>query len=110
MFAVANSGRVDRMFQVTPDQENNLFIGDMLSDGLLIVELPLPAVVTPIQPALLISSMAEEGSDLDSPAFGSAASASSRRKSYGRNASYGAYVCVFVCVCVWYMLVPTLFR
>ncbi len=105
-FAVANSGRVDRMFQVTPDQENNLFIGDMLSDGLLIVELPPTTVATPIQPPLLISSMPEEaeaGSDLDSPAFGSGANASSRRKSFGRNASYG--MCDVV-----YMLIPILFR
>ena len=101
---MANSGRVDQMFQVTPDQEHNLVIGDMLSDGLLVVELPpSSAVSTPMSQAglLMATSVPEEdeGSS-DSPGFSDGAAA--RRKSYGRNASYGVCVCVcVVCVCVW---------
>ena len=39
MLIVATSGRVDHMFQVLPDQEDSVSMGDFLSDGLLIVEL-----------------------------------------------------------------------
>lgn len=88
MYAVANSGRVDRMFQVTPDQEHSMLIGDMLSDGLLIVELlPSPAS-TPIgQPADLLSPDSN-GTD-ESPLLSDAAVA--KRKLFGRNASYGTW-------------------
>ena len=45
--AVATSGRVDRMFQVLPDQEDNIRMEDMLSDGLLVVELGSSPTGTP---------------------------------------------------------------
>ena len=35
---VAFSGRVDRVFQVLLEQEENIIVGDMLSDGILVVE------------------------------------------------------------------------
>ena len=100
---MANSGRVHRMFQVTPDQEHNLFIGDMLSDGLLIVELlPSSAVSTPVRQAGILmatSVIEEEEGSLDAP--GSSDSAGARRhQSYGRNTSNGVCVCLHICVCV----------
>ena len=41
------SGRVDRMFQVLPDQENDIRMEDLLSDGLLVVELESSPTGTP---------------------------------------------------------------
>ena len=40
--AVAFSGRVDRVFQVLLEQEENIIVADMLSDGILVVELDGP--------------------------------------------------------------------
>ena len=37
-YTVAFSGHVDRVFQVLPEQEENIIVGDMLSDGILVVE------------------------------------------------------------------------
>ena len=59
-FAVATTGRVDRMFQVLPDQEDSISLGDILSDGLLVVELDtgcrLQAIPeTPTNPQILFS-------------------------------------------------------
>lgn len=39
---MAFSGRVDRVFQVLPEQEENIIVGDMLSDGILVVEFDAP--------------------------------------------------------------------
>ena len=41
-YTVAFSGRVDRVFQVLPEQEENIIVGDMLSDGILVVEFAAP--------------------------------------------------------------------
>ena len=41
------TGLVDRMFQVLPEQENEMYVGDMLGDGLLVVELDSPSSATP---------------------------------------------------------------
>lgn len=85
---VANSGRVDRMFQVIPDQERTIVIGDMLSDGLLIVELPPSPPPTPISgvsapsPSILLSLETQGG---EHPLT----TASEKRRLFGRNASYG---------------------
>lgn len=84
---VANSGRVDRMFQVTPDQEKTMLIGDMLSDGLLIVELLPSPVSTPCaesHPCIHLSpgDSPESSLDLDT-------ASSEKRKLFGRNSSYG---------------------
>lgn len=35
---VASSGRLDRVFQILPEQEESITVGDMLSDGILLVE------------------------------------------------------------------------
>ena len=35
---VASTGRFDRVFQILPEQEEGISVGDMLSDGILIVE------------------------------------------------------------------------
>ena len=57
---VATSGRMDCMFQVLPDQEDSISMGDILSDGLLVVELDpsgrLQAIPeTPTNPQILFS-------------------------------------------------------
>jgi len=82
------------MFQVTPDQESNLFIGDMLSDGLLIVELPPPCVTTPMSQTsssgIMTPDIIRDGGDEVSPE-GRFGSTSGKRKSFGRNPSYGGY-------------------
>ncbi len=56
---VALSGRVERMFQVLPDQEEGVFIGDMFSDGLFVVELPCQSssevTSDPVAPTILLS-------------------------------------------------------
>ena len=89
---VANSGRVDRMFQVTPDQERTMMIGDMLSDGLLIVEFPSSPAVTPsveMDTAPILSDPPHSASGIgELPRF---KLAEERRKNFGRNASYGEY-------------------
>ena len=41
------TGRMNRMFQVLPDQEENIYIGDMLSDDIIVVELDSSPVSTP---------------------------------------------------------------
>ena len=87
------------MFQVTPDQEINLVIGDMLSDGLLIVELPPPSVTTPMSQACMIMTpdLPGEGGDEASPEtemVGRFDVAATKRKSFGRNPSYGEGVIV----------------
>jgi len=87
--AVANSGLVDRMFQVTSDQEDTILIGDMLSDGLLVVELPPSPASTPCvetRPAIRMSS--HESQPPESP-LSLMATAVEKRKVFGRNASYG---------------------
>ena len=38
---------MNRMFQVLPDQEENIYIGDMLSDDIIVVELDSSPVSTP---------------------------------------------------------------
>ena len=45
--SVAMTGRVDCMFQVLPEQEDMMYIGDMLGDGLFVVELDSPSPATP---------------------------------------------------------------
>ena len=83
---VATSGRVDRVFQVTPDQERTMLIGDMLSDGLLVVEFPPSPAATPsaeMDTTLLTPASAPPG---ELPSFSLAVD---RRKNFGRNASYG---------------------
>lgn len=52
---VASNGRLDRMFQVLPEQEESISVGDMLSDGILIVEHETP----PCSPAGLILEITE---------------------------------------------------
>ena len=85
---VANSGRVDWMFKVIPDQERTIVIGDMLSDGLLIVELPPSPPPTPISgvsapsPSILLSLETQGG---EHPLT----TASEKRRLFGWNASYG---------------------
>ena len=78
------------MFQVTPDQEKTMLIGDMLSDGLLIVEFPPSPGSTPaveIDPSsLLTPTSAEVPAEGPLPTF---ILASEKRKTYGRNPSYG---------------------
>ena len=73
------------MFQVTPDQEKTMLIGDMLSDGLLIVELPPSPASTPSvesHPSILLSPGDNPETSLDT-------AASEKRKMFGRNSSYG---------------------
>lgn len=76
------------MFQVTPDQERTMLIGDMLSDGLLIVEFPPSPPSTPASkthPSVLMTPEIEGARNpLDTPS-----AAEERRKVFGRNASYG---------------------
>lgn len=72
------------MFQVTPDQEKTMLIGDMLSDGLLIVEFPPSPPSTPASkthPSVLLTTEIE-GSSAHSVV-------EQKRKAFGRNASYG---------------------
>lgn len=52
---VASNGRLDRMFQVLPGQEESISVGDMLSDGILIVEYETP----PCSPAGLVLEITE---------------------------------------------------
>ena len=50
------TGRMNRMFQVLPDQEENIYIGDMLSDDIIVVELDSSPVSTPeCKPKILLS-------------------------------------------------------
>ena len=42
-FVVASSGRLDRVFQILPEQESMMSVGDMLSDGILVVEFESPS-------------------------------------------------------------------
>ena len=76
---VAMTGRVERMFQVLPDQEEAMFIGDMFSDGLFVVELPSQSLMgtTDPNPTILLSPEMEEA-----------------------RLAYCVCVCVRVCVCV----------
>lgn len=85
---VATSGRMDCMFQVLPDQEDSISMGDILSDGLLVVELDpsgrLQAIPeTPTNPQILFSPEEEA-----KPAFMRLESATERRQVFGRNSSY----------------------
>ena len=41
------TGQMNRMFQVLPDEEENIYIGDMLSDDIIVVELDSSPVSTP---------------------------------------------------------------
>ena len=51
LLVVASTGRFDRVFQILPEQEEGIAVGDMLSDGILVVE---------YEDCLLASPMAEE--------------------------------------------------
>lgn len=86
------------MFQVTPDQEKTMLIGDMLSDGLLIVELlPSPSCTPAAEshPSILLFPEATGGARgtgnlMDSPSpMDSPSTAARKRKMFGRNTSYG---------------------
>ena len=58
------TGRLNRMFQVLPDQEDGIFIGDMLSDGIVVVELdPSPTATPESKPKILLSPV--DGNDED---------------------------------------------
>ncbi len=86
VYTVANSGRIDRLFQVIPDQEGSILIGEMLSDGLLVVEMPSSPPSTPListHPAILLSPDTEEGVISGNPLK------EKRKQQFGRNASYG---------------------
>ena len=77
------------MFQVTPDQEKTILIGDMLSDGLLVVELPPSPASTPAleaHPSILLSGACGTGPPADTPT-----SVIHKRGIYAvaRNMSYG---------------------
>ncbi len=56
------TGRVERMFQVLPDQEEAMYIGDMFSDGLFVVELSSqsPMTSTDPNPTILLSPDMEQ--------------------------------------------------
>jgi hypothetical protein len=82
------------MFQVTPDQEKTILIGDMLSDGLLIVELPASPTSTPADPhpSILLCPESGEGCvQAESSAADSQSQADLKRNAFGinRNVSYG---------------------
>ncbi len=90
---VATSGRVDRMFQVTPDQERTMQIGDMLSDGLLIVEFPPSPASTPaVEIVASLDTPVSAGMPGELPTFMLAAG---KRNTFGRNASYGEDCCEY---------------
>ena len=58
------TGRLNRMFQVLPDQEDGIFIGDMLSDGIVVVELdPSPTATPETKPKILLSPVDGDGED-----------------------------------------------
>lgn len=77
------------MFQVTPDQEKTILIGDMLSDGLLIVELlpsPSSTPAAEVYPSIdLPGEACGTGNTSDSPT----GAAQRSRSTFGRNISYG---------------------
>ena len=55
---VASTGRHDRVFQILPEQEEAISVGDMLSDGILIVEyednsLPLEGMLVNMHDSLI---------------------------------------------------------
>ncbi|XP_064397829.1 diacylglycerol kinase zeta-like isoform X2 [Halichondria panicea] len=79
---IAMTGRVERMFQVLPDQEEAMYIGDMFSDGLFVVELSSqsPMTSTDPNPTILLSPDMEQARCLES--------AEDKRKAFGRNPSY----------------------
>ena len=48
-------GRSNRMFQVHPEQEDDIFIGDMQSDGIVVVEVdPSPTATPETKPKILL--------------------------------------------------------
>jgi len=52
------------MFQVPPDQEDDIFIGDMLSDGIVVVELdPSPSATPETKLKTLQSPVDDDGGD-----------------------------------------------
>lgn len=60
-YTVATSGRIDRMFQVLPDQESSLIVKDMKSDFILVVEMEteIPLVTPgPTSASAVISRLA----------------------------------------------------
>jgi len=58
------TGRLNRMFQVLPDQEDGIFIGDMLSDGIVVVEMdPSPTATPEAKPKILLSPVDGNGED-----------------------------------------------
>lgn len=52
------------MFQVLPDQEDGIFVGDMLSDGIVVVELdPSPTATPETKPKTLLPPVDDDGGD-----------------------------------------------
>ena len=57
------TGRMNRMFQVLPDQEENIYIGDMLSDDIIVVEMDSSPVSTPESKPKILLSPVDGGED-----------------------------------------------
>ena len=51
------------MFQVLPDQEENIYIGDMLADDIIVVELESSPVSTPESKPKILLSPVDGGED-----------------------------------------------
>jgi len=52
------------MFQVLTDQEDDIFIGDMRSDGIVVVEVdPSPTATPETKPKILLSPVDGNGED-----------------------------------------------
>ena len=54
---------MNRMFQVLPDQEENIYIGDMLADDIIVVELESSPVSTPESKPKILLSPVDGGED-----------------------------------------------
>ena len=63
MHTTVETGRMNRMFKVLPDQEENIYIGDMLSDDIIVVELESSPVSTPESKPKMFLSPVDGGED-----------------------------------------------
>lgn len=47
LFIVASTGRLDQVFQILPEQEEFVLVGNMLSDGILVIDNDPKPILSP---------------------------------------------------------------